>query len=61
MSDRAKFRPVLVKRYARRRLYDTTHRCYVSVEQLRGWAASGVAFTVIDVETGADITVVLLS
>jgi len=27
---------LLVKRYARSRLYDMAHQCYVSVEQLRG-------------------------
>ncbi len=53
--------PIIVKRYARSRLYDTANGSYVSVEQLRGWAAQGVAFAVIDTETGADITRVLLA
>ena len=61
MSTAPKAQPVLVKRYARSRLYDTTNQCYVSVEQLRGWAAGGVAFSVIDTETGADVTRVLLA
>lgn len=52
---------ILVKRYARSRLYDTLNQRYVSVEQLRGWAAEGVAFSVIDMETGADVTRVLLA
>lgn len=52
---------ILVKRYARSRLYDTHHRCYVSVEQLRGWAASGIVFTVVDIETGHDVTRILLA
>ena len=51
---------ILVKRYARSRLYDTTNGRYVSVEQLRGWAVDRVAFNVVDSETGADITRVLL-
>jgi len=51
----------LVKRYARSRLYDTARRRYVSVEQLRGWAAEGVAFAVIDAETGSDVTRVVLA
>ena len=53
--------PILVKRYARSRLYDTRHRCYVSVEQLRGWATRGIAFSVVDIETGHDVTRVLLA
>ena len=52
---------ILVKRYARSRLYDTRNQCYVSVEQLRRWAAKGVAFSVIDTETGIDVTRVLLA
>jgi polyhydroxyalkanoate synthesis regulator protein len=52
---------ILVKRYAGRRLYDTAGRRYVSVEQLRAWAATGVSFQVIDAETGADITRILLA
>ena len=53
--------PILVRRYARARLNDATNGRYVSVEQLREWDASGVAFRVIDAETGADITRVLLA
>ena len=57
----ARVRPILVKRYARSRLYDTANRRYVSVEQLRLWAVDGVAFAVIDAETGSDVTRVLLA
>ena len=52
---------VIVKRYARSRLYDAANRRYVSVEQLRGWMADGIAFAVIDGETGEDVTRVLLA
>jgi polyhydroxyalkanoate synthesis repressor PhaR len=51
----------LVKRYARSRLYDTQSASYVTVVDLRSWAARGVRFTVIDVETGDDITRVVLA
>ena len=54
MRAAAKGRPILVKRYARSRLYDATNRRYVSIEQLRAWVAEGVAFSVIDAEDGAD-------
>jgi polyhydroxyalkanoate synthesis regulator protein len=50
-----------VKRYARSRLYDATNRRYVSLGQLREWAAEGVPFTVVDAEDGADITRDLLA
>ena len=53
--------PILVRRYARSRLYDATRGRYVSVEQLRDWDAGGVAFWVIDAETEADVTRVLLA
>jgi len=53
--------PILVKRYARSRLYDPANRRYVSLEQLRAWAANGIAFVVKDTETGADVTRVLLA
>ena len=61
MSAARKVSSILVKRYARSRLYDTARRCYVSTEQLRQWAAEGVAFAVIDAETGSDVTRVLLA
>ena len=57
----ARVRSILVKRYARSRLYDTANGRYMSLEQLRRWAAEGVAFAVIDAETGADVTRVLLA
>ena len=53
--------PILIKRYARSRLYDTRHGRYVSVEQLRGWAARGIAFLIFDTETESDVTRVLLA
>ena len=53
--------PVLIKRYARSRLYDPAAGRYVGVEDLRNWQKQGVAFTVVDTETGDDITRVLLA
>jgi polyhydroxyalkanoate synthesis regulator protein len=61
MFERLSSQTTLVKRYAHGRLYDATHLGYVSVEQLRQWASAGVAFTVIDAATGADVTAVLLA
>jgi polyhydroxyalkanoate synthesis regulator protein len=61
MSAATKDRPVVVKRYARSRLYDVTNQNYVTVEQLRAWASKGIPFLVIDAETGQDVTSVLLA
>jgi polyhydroxyalkanoate synthesis regulator protein len=61
MSAARKGQHVVVKRYARSRLYDTTNQNYVTVEQLRGWVSKGVVFAVIDTETGEDVTSVLLA
>ena len=47
---------ILVKRYARSRLYDAVNGRYVSIDDLRRWRESGVSFVVRDVETGADVT-----
>ena len=48
--------PILVKRYADSRLYDTTNEHWVSIEQLQNWAADNIAFTVIDSRSGANVT-----
>jgi polyhydroxyalkanoate synthesis regulator protein len=53
--------PILIKRYARSRLYDPARLRYVTVEELRQWRRKDVAVVVIDVETGADVTRVLLA
>jgi polyhydroxyalkanoate synthesis repressor PhaR len=52
---------ILVKRYARSRLYDTVAMRYVTVEDLRLWVAQGVPFAVRDAESGDDITKILLA
>jgi polyhydroxyalkanoate synthesis regulator protein len=53
--------PILVKRYARSRLYDTAEGRYVSLDELRQWISDGIAFYVEDAETGADVTLALLA
>jgi polyhydroxyalkanoate synthesis repressor PhaR len=56
-----KYLPILVRRYARSRLYDTVARRYLTVDDLRQWIKDGVSFQVQDSETGEDITRVLLA
>jgi polyhydroxyalkanoate synthesis regulator protein len=53
--------PILVKRYARDRLYDTVAGRYLTVADLERWTTGAVSFVVLDVETGEDITRVLLA
>jgi polyhydroxyalkanoate synthesis regulator protein len=56
-----RYPPILVRRYARSRLYDTVAGRYLSVDDLRQWFKDGVRFEVRDSETGDDITRVLLA
>lgn len=53
--------PILVKRYARTRLYDTVAGRYLTLADLRQWRSRGIAFIVCDAETGDDVTQVLLA
>ncbi len=52
--------PILIKRYGRSRLYHGAARRYVTVADLKKWAASAIPFVVIDTERGDDVTRVLL-
>jgi polyhydroxyalkanoate synthesis regulator protein len=58
----------LIKRYGRARVYHPLSGGYVSsnglagdIDDLREWQREGVAFVVIDVETGENVTRVLLA
>jgi polyhydroxyalkanoate synthesis regulator protein len=53
--------PVIVKSYARSRIYDTNGLRYVTLDIIRAWSAAGIAFAVIDTETEEDVTRVLLA
>jgi polyhydroxyalkanoate synthesis regulator protein len=61
LKPASKSQSILVKRYARSRFYDATNRRYVSLGQLREWAADGVPFTVVEAGDGGDITRDLLA
>lgn len=54
-------KPILIKRYAGSRLYDTTDARYMTVEELRNWRKRGIVFEVRDAKTGEDISGVLLA
>ncbi len=53
--------PILVKRYAGSRLYDTMKGRYVTPADLSAWAAKAVSFVIVDAESGADITRIVLA
>jgi polyhydroxyalkanoate synthesis regulator protein len=52
--------PILVKRYAGSRLYDTSKARYVTIEELREWRYRQIAFEVREAETGDDASHILL-
>ena len=61
MYAEPQYAPILVKRYAGSRLYDTVALRYLTVSDLRAWADNDVHFVVVDAETGDDVTRVLLA
>ncbi|HBF99898.1 MAG TPA: polyhydroxyalkanoate synthesis repressor PhaR, partial [Alphaproteobacteria bacterium] len=48
--------PVIIKKYANRRLYNTASSRYVTLEQLSEMVKSGEEFRVLDAKTDEDIT-----
>ncbi|MGB3417552.1 MAG: polyhydroxyalkanoate synthesis repressor PhaR [Mesorhizobium sp.] len=52
----AKDEPVVIKKYANRRLYNTGTSTYVTLEDLAEMVKKGEEFTVQDAKTGEDIT-----
>lgn len=55
MPDQPKA-PVIIKKYANRRLYDTDSSTYITLEHLSAMTREGREFKVIDAKTGDDIT-----
>lgn len=49
-------RPVLVKRYAGRRLYGPAICAYLTRDDLMAMAKNGEKFVVVDADTGVDVT-----
>ena len=48
--------PLLIKRYASRRLYNTETSDYVTLEQIAGFIRAGRAVRIVDLKTGTDLT-----
>jgi polyhydroxyalkanoate synthesis repressor PhaR len=53
--------PIIIKKYANRRLYNTASSAYVTLEDLRVLVSEGVEFEVQDAKTGEDLTRVILT
>ncbi|WP_071798506.1 polyhydroxyalkanoate synthesis repressor PhaR [Natronohydrobacter thiooxidans] len=54
MSDTAK--PLLIKRYASRRLYNTETSDYVTLEDIAGFIREGREVQIVDLKSGDDLT-----
>lgn len=48
--------PIVIKKYANRRLYNTQKSSYVTLDNLAGMVREGVDFVVIDAKSSEDIT-----
>ena len=55
-TSRASDAPVVIKKYANRRLYNTQTSSYVTLDVLSQMVKDGVEFVVSDAKTGEDIT-----
>ncbi|MBO9519517.1 MAG: polyhydroxyalkanoate synthesis repressor PhaR [Porphyrobacter sp.] len=53
--------PVIIKKYANRRLYNTQSSSYITLEDLSRMTRNGIDFQVLDAKTGADITHAILT
>ena len=59
-SEQNKDNRVIVKKYSNRRLYDTTNKKYVTLEEISSLIRNGYEVKVIDSQSGADISKVVL-
>ena len=55
-GERSADEPVIIKKYANRRLYNTSSSSYITLDDLAAMTREGVEFQVLDAKTGNDIT-----
>ncbi len=55
-NDETSVDPIIIKKYANRRLYNTSSSSYITLEDLARMTREGVDFQVLDAKTGKDIT-----
>lgn len=53
--------PIIIKKYANRRLYNTQSSSYITLDDLARMTRDGVDFQVLDAKTGGDITHAILT
>src|SRR5690606_7055722 len=53
--------PIVIKKYANRRLYNTKSSSYITLDDLAQMTREGVDFEVLDAKTGNDITHAILT
>ena len=53
--------PIVIKKYANRRLYNTKSSSYITLDDLAKMTRDGVDFQVVDAKTGTDITHAILT
>ena len=53
--------PVIIKKYANRRLYNTRSSSYITLDDLSRMTREGIDFQVLDAKTGNDITHAILT
>lgn len=51
---------ITIKKYSNRRLYDSTNKRYVTLEDIAGLIREGNEINVVDSQSGEDITKVIL-
>jgi polyhydroxyalkanoate synthesis repressor PhaR len=56
MTETSEQQPIIIKKYANRRLYNTATSSYVTLENLAEMVRGGQEFTVVDAKTGEDLT-----
>jgi polyhydroxyalkanoate synthesis repressor PhaR len=54
-------KPVIIKKYENRRLYDTTNSRYINLEEIAGMVRAGHELQVLDAATGEDLTRLVLT
>jgi polyhydroxyalkanoate synthesis repressor PhaR len=54
-------KPIIIKKYANRRLYNTATASFVTLDALHDMVKNGTRFTVIDAQSGSDITCSVLA
>ena len=53
--------PIIIKKYANRRLYNTSSSSYITLDDLAKMTRDGVDFQVLDAKTGSEITHAILT